>query len=502
MDTKNEKKGAFIGIFTLPKEILLIIISLSAISFWTSFDGFRSLTTAEGSIVVVLVLLVTMIQYLLLQALDYAFKTYYFMVKAIWYFIYFTVMFISVFFSYSFYYSWFRAEDFAKHNFNIQLSEVKEAFINFASEFDSVHSSVITLVKHSEDQAIRERKFGATCETHIGAGNGPRRAFRDDEAKTFGFYGPEITKLKVKINSDITQITQRIETYTENNAKQKLQGEINDIIAKVNRYRTDAIFARLIEDLENHTGKNRINFKFSHPVTGKEETISCKDNTFEQHAKATKRRLDGLDKINPVALFDPKDDRQRFSRTFLVFLEAIPIVTGYRDYDPADKKDGILKGDLSPIYIGIFVDMMIFLVMFATSWTYNDKDISENFEGRYHSVGSIKAAEEFIDSPAFANSIYGTLEKYHLQNLLFLKILAIPARKEGLSPIDKKLVDLFEIWTVTGRAKPFAFGIPHKSLHKRISSEFNDDFPFDLYRIPKVVWRDFIFAVYSYKMHP
>jgi hypothetical protein len=504
MHVTDKESGAFTK---RPFQITLIIVALSIISFITSFDGAISLAGISDSennwsINIFLGFIVLMIQSLLIIALFYFFNFFnLFDVRSwipslIWLFMYFSAMLISVFFSYSFYYSLFRAEDFAKHNFTVQLSKVNYSFHNFRQEFDSVHQSILDLVDYSQKQAKKERTIGGTCNSIIGAGNGPRRYFRDREAKIFREFVPSVNKLKEKIHRNILTIHQEIKKYNVNDIL-ALQNKINNQITQVNLYRKDVVFRNIRETIKKHTGNSRLNIYSIDPRSNSLEKINCPDQHFDNKANSILQSIKALNKIPPVTFFNPKEEKQNFKRTFSVFVESPYILTGIKKYDDSNVEDGIEKGDLMPLIIGIIVDMFIFLVELANKLTYKDKSINKNFKGVYYSVNDIKVIEEkLLQGNGYFSKGFYLLRKYQLNQ--FAKIFVIPVEHDKLSKNERQIIDLLEIWTAFGQAKLYATGISPKFLPKKFKKDFGADISFNLYKIPKAAWKEFIKASYVY----
>ncbi len=486
--------------------ILAILISLSVISFYTSFDGVSKLVFGDnpitfGTTTFFLFFVVFTIQGILLYALLMLIYIGFSLIRGLllWFLIYIITMSVSVFFSYSFYYTLFRADDFAKENFMSQVREVRRDFQTFQTQFDNVFKAVMYLARYSTDMAKKEDKLGGTCGYNAGTNKGPRWQFRTNEAELFNSFVPDIDNLKKKINQDISMIDGKIKDYTAEDDIPELEEEINDRISRVNRYIDESILEEIQTAVKAHTGNKRYGIFSYSPITKKLEQIDCPDGTFDSKANSIINSRKQLQKIDEVTLFDPKEDRQRFARAFSVFSAFPLILTGTKQLDSpkSNEPNAITKRDLTPLVIGIFVDIFIFLVGLADGIKekYLPKPIDKATEGLYFDAPNLKALIEFYNKHQGFEGMRHLLEYLYEDGLFKSKFFIVPILYNDSSTVQE-IVELFRTLEANRQIKLFAGNVPYKilpkSMKKRLDERLDEhsQVSFNVYRMPKRAWNE------------
>ncbi len=461
-----QNKNGFVQSISQRNPILVtIILALSIISFYTSYDGFLILSAGQLSKPLLFVLVST-IQLILVFALFSMIEVNYLVLRLLWLFIYIVVMFVSVFFSYSFYYGFIRAEGFAEQNATSQARQIANTFQGFENAFNNIHSTVIELSDYSSKTAQREREHGGTCEATVGAGNGPRRYFRDEEAKLFDSFVSGINKLQNKIRQDISMIKSEMDSYTTETVLES-QEKMNQRISQVNFYKEDVILKEIEEAVKAHTGDNRFGVQSLDPKTNKPAIIDCPDATFDRKAKLIISSLNRLKPIEWVDFFNPNNEKERVERAFAVFVTLPSIIQGeYQLTDENDDPNRISQSDITPVVIGYFVDFLIFFIGIADGLTNKKKNrpIDHNYEGEVFGVQSINAMRKYLDqSPV--ETVFGKLSIYmhsSFSNVLFF----LPT--EDADSDEQKLLDLFAVLEATKGVKHFIGDLPAKKLPRRL----------------------------------
>ncbi|MEN8219441.1 MAG: hypothetical protein ABFS56_24415 [Pseudomonadota bacterium] len=482
--------------------LLTIIITLSIISFYTSFDGFitmsfGSLSKTPSMIILLLFVLVVALQSILVYALFKFIDVDYLILRITWLFCYGLVMLVSVFFSYSFYYNFIRADNFAEENALSQARQVKDTFQSFQNEFDNIRSTVIALSEYSSEMSERERNYGKTCDPNIGKGNGPRRHFRDQEATLFQSFVTGINALQKKIIQDISMIAAEIETYKTDEVL-NAEAKVNQRITKVNLYKDALILKEIKQVVAEHTGDNRYQVQSIDPSTNQRVLIDCPDPAFDRKAKLILSSLNKLQPIPPVKFFNPNDDKQRFARTFAVFI-AVPSI-GLGTYAPEDTSNAITKWDMAPIAVGFFIDFLIFLICFADGITKKTKNqpINDNYEGQYFGVEGIKAIGDYLNS-SVESDVFSKLQKYCHSSLLS-KLFFVPVIEDATDAQEQKIVQLFNILEANGQVTYSITDLPakgvHKSVKKRLNIQKDDPRFFNVFKMSKKAWREMVLSSY------
>ncbi|KHD11545.1 hypothetical protein PN36_10160 [Candidatus Thiomargarita nelsonii] len=498
MHINNKKQNGFVQSLSQRNPILVtIIIALSIISFYTSYDGFLILSGGQLSKPLLLVLVST-IQLILVFALFSMIEINYIILRLLWLFIYIVVMFVSVFFSYSFYYGFIRAEGFAEQNAMSQARQIANTFQGFENAFNNIHSTVIELSDYSSKTAQREREYGGTCDPSVGAGNGPRRYFRDEEAKLFDSFVSDINELQNKIRQDISMIKSEMDNYSTETVLES-QEKMNQRISLVNFYKEDVILKEIEQAVKAHTGDNRFGVQSLDPKNNQPAIIDCPDATFDRKAKLIISSLNRLKPIEWVEFFNPNDEKERVERAFAVFVTLPSIIQGeYQLNDENNDPNRISQSDITPVIIGYFVDFLIFFIGLADGMTNKKKNkpIDHNYEGEVFGVQSINAMRKYLDkSPV--ETVFGKFSRY-LHSSFSSVLFFLPT--EDADSDEQKLLDLFVVLEAIQGVKHFMGNLPaHKlprALKKRLSIGKGDPRTFDVFKMPKKAWRELILAEY------
>ena len=500
---------------------VFIIIALSVISFYTSFDGLSNyVSTGEAGLSrgewVFLAIIVVVIQLLLIVALNNLSRPISWGGKLMWVVLYMIAMSVSVFFSYSFYYKLMQADNYAQMNFDAQLSNAILKANMYHDSFMDVQRSSKYLTLYSTETAQRERRHGGTCGDNSPAGKGPRRALREEEAVLFAQMGEDITLLSSKVNQDLATLKTIKQGYSpENNTVAEVQQRMNEVIARINRYRQGSVVNQAVLDLQLHTGKARRKLW----VQARQYAISCPDTKISRATKALLSSLRNLPVLDEIALFDSHDDKAVMGRAMGVFL-SIPELLREALLPFANAEESSLKGeksslqmkdelaisnaDYAPFLLGGLIDVIIFLVGFTNGKQSNQRGyLRENYFGEEFSVRDIVKIEK-----AFGLSDLRHIFRAHLHNEKKGHTLIIPAEAYQEIPYSGQLIDLMESLVTSKRiAFPVGHQVPLDILPSHFQHRFAADFihsaqqpVFDYYPISKEQWSELSQSLNAFDM--
>jgi hypothetical protein len=501
---------------------VVIIIALSIISFYTSFDGLSNYVSSgelglSRSELVFLAVIVVIIQLLLIVALNNLSRHISWGGKMMWVVLYVIAMSVSVFFSYSFYYKLMQADNYAQMNFDAQLSNVLLKANIYQESFVDVHSSSKHLTVYSKETALLERRHGGTCGDNSSAGKGPRRDLREEEAMLFAQMGTDITLLSLKINQDVASLKRIKQSYSpENNTVAEVQQRMNEMIFRINRYRQGGVVNQAITDLRQHTGKARGKLW----VQAREYTISCPDSKISRATKALLSSLKDLPVLEEIALFDSHDDKEVMERAMQVFL-SIPTVlrkallpfayagdeiNSNKEGDNIQMKDelAISSGDYAPFLLGGLVDLIIFLVGFTNGAQSKQRGyLRPDYYGEIFSVKDIVKIEK-----AFGLTNLRQIFRAHLHNDKKGHTLVTPAEAYPEIPYSDGLIDLMESLVTSERiADPTGLRVPLDILPDHLQRRFEARFigssqqpVFNYYPISKQEWAELSQSLNAFDM--
>ncbi|HIO93221.1 MAG TPA: hypothetical protein EYG68_10325 [Leucothrix mucor] len=500
---------------------VFIIVALSVISFYTSFDGLSNyVSTGESGLsrgeMAFLAIIVVVIQLLLIVALNNLSRGISWSGKLMWVVLYMIAMSVSVFFSYSFYYKLMQADNFAQLNFDAQLSNaLLKANIYHDSFIDIQHSSK-SLTIYSKETAQRERRQGRTCGDDSPAGKGPRRDLREEEAGLFAHMSEDIALLSSKVDQDLTTLKAIKQSYSpENNTVDVVQQRMNEVISRINRYRQSSIVNQAIVDLQQHTGKARLRLW----VQARQHTISCPDNKISRATKTLLSSLKELPVLNEITLFDSHNDKEVMARAMQVFL-SIPTLLreALLPYVYADSKiasnaensllvkneTAISSADYAPFLLGGMVDVIIFLVGFTNGVQSKQRDyLRPDFYGEEFTVKDIVKMEK-----AFGLKGLRYILRKHLYSEKQGYVFIIPSEVYPELSYSSALIDLFESLLTSNRiVEPKARSVPFHVLPNNFQHRFKDDVIdpehapyFDYYPVTKRQWSDLSQSLNAFDM--
>lgn len=242
---------------------------------------------------------------------------------------------------------------------------------------------------------------------------------------------------------------------------------------------------------------NRFGVQSLDPKTNQPAVIDCPDSTFDRKAKLILKNLSQLKPIEWVEFFNPAEEKQRIERAFAVFVSLPSIIGG--DYKLNDEhKDAITQSDVTPVYIGWFVDLLIFFIGLADGLANKKKNkpIDENFEGEVFGVQSINAMRKYLDKNA-VETVFGKFSKYmhgSFSNIFFF----LPT--EDANSDEQKLLDLFGVLEAIKGVKHFMSDLPAKKLPRELKKRLGigkaESRSFEVFKMPKKAWRELILAEY------
>lgn len=494
----SNSPGLIYGFFTNARTTpVVLIILLSVISFYTSYDGlvrFSFTTPEEASRIslAVLGLVVFCIQLVLVYALRKMALSRRWMAKVRWLPLYLLMMCISVFFSYGFYYKMLRAEGFAKENFTAQLNEVREGAQNYLLAFEAVERGSNQLKLYSERRSREEETFGGTCGDGSVPGKGPRRTFRNDEAQVFAAIANSIQPLGVKVKEDITRLQGFIDSYRPDTQDvASLQSQVNSIIHEVNTSRSAPVLQESSRIIEQRIDDKRL--RIVPTATG---YIACPDNTISLNGNAMLNSIQNLPSLDDVELFNPYDQRNVLNRAMDV-IRSIPSLAQawWRgdDLTPLMEqgKDSTQRDDYIPLLLGALVDFVLLIVGLADGYISRRRNwLSPRFEGEYFSAEDVDKLGNISDIKYLSSNI-----QPYLYNSLGQHFFMIPSSPIHGNRIASEMLELFEI-LASERIRPAMLRqVPYSWIPRSVRDElfdiFGDDsefMTFNVYRMSATQW--------------
>ncbi|CAA6822357.1 MAG: Unknown protein [uncultured Thiotrichaceae bacterium] len=492
--------------------ILLFLLVLSCISFYTTYDGlirfsYGSFDKTPIVFVVVLFLFVTVLQGMLLFSLFELLRSRIYL-KAIWLIVYIVTMGVSVFFSYSFYYNLFRAESYAFDNFSSQLNRVKDSAQDYQDAFSQINADTVKLADYSRKRAEEERQFGGTCGYQSAPKAGPRSRYRDKEKRVFTALSDDITDLNKKVSADILQLEALVKKYQrDDQATENIQNSMNKIVQRVNGYQENGKLLNLSATLRDHMYEKRKtdgNHADGIPIT-------CPDDNIDIKGTSILKQIEILPQVSDVELFDPDSDHQVLGRALTVFMQipkALLPDTFWEQFIPEKNSDQaeatkITNLDYSPLILGGLIDLFIFIVGLADGLENRQyRWAQRQFKGRYIQSDDIPRfgdiANEILFIEHLRNFIYR--DRWSLTIIIPSNPLTLPVSERGIFDLIEAL-EAFEILKRPQKQNlPFASLPP--SMQTSFSMLFNDaqGREFTVYKLPTSLWRELQQAYYSHHL--
>ena len=360
------------------------VLILSLISFSTSYYGFISLVSDGAWLTKILFFAVVgVIQLALVYSISQLylkeFFSRYILRASLLLITYLLSLFISVLFSFNFYYKIFSASEFAQRNVTLQLEEVKHGLEDAQSSFNSVYVSLKKLSDYSMQQSIEERTYGGTCDETKIPTPGPRSALREAESKLFQSHLSSFDELKLKIIAETAIIKKMlIEFNPKTDNIEKLEEEVNNKIAHINRLFRSGEITLLPKILAKHNGSQRMDME----SLGR--SISCPDSQISLKINTIGENLNSLKALKNVTFFDASNQQQLIERTINVLLAIIPFTnTHVVALDNVSSPTDVTQSDIKAIGLGFLVDFFIFFFTILAKEPYRARFFTEDSIRQY-----------------------------------------------------------------------------------------------------------------------
>lgn len=478
---------------------IILIILLSLVSFYTSFDGLRhfaftSFDQKSKIGIVIIAVLVLSIQLFLVYSLHRVAKTTRFFTKARWIVPYFMMMLVSVFFSYGFYYKLFRADSYATDMFTVQLASARNDAQQYLEAFEAIQKGGDQLKAYSLARSNEEKQFGGTCGDRSPPGKGPRQLFRLQEAEKFSYIAENIKPLTQKVKTEIAELQKVIDRYSPKiKDLAKFQRNLNDLVQRINANNRSFVLSYTKQEIESRVGRNRNNIIA--------ENIGCPDSTISNSGNVMLQNISNLPLLAEIHLFNPNNDEQVLRRAMQVFKSIPSVVMNYFLLDAKasrskDKQEIILKkADYMPLILGAAIDFML-LIIGVVNGIQSRKDnwLSPAYEGEYFSA---------LDAQRIKNNVkidnIVELLQPHLLATLGGYFFVIPSTTIKDHPLSGKILEMFEV-LITERIKPaYLRNIPFRwlppSVKERLEQLYDDKIDkqqgFNFYHMNKAQWSEF-----------
>ena len=490
--------GLIVGFFTNARTTpVVLIIILSIISFYTSYDGlvrFSFATPDEASWLnlTILALVVFCIQLVLVYSLRKMALSRRASVKFRWLPLYILMMCISVFFSYGFYYKLLRAEGFAQENFTAQLNQARDGAQDYLMSFEAVEAGGRQLKQYSEQRAREEERFGGSCGDGSVPGKGPRRTFRNNEALIFSAIASSIDPLATRVRADITKLQDIIENYRPDMQDvTSLQNEVNSIIHQINTSRNAPVLQESSRVISLRVGDKRQRI-----VPTAQGSIACPDTTITLNGNAMLKSIQNLPLMEDVQLFNPFDQRNVLNRAMDV-IRSIPdlILTwwngGSVEAVMEQGKDSTKRDDYVPLLLGALVDFVLLIVGLADGYIARRRNwMSSEFEGEYFSAEDATKLRGITDMMHLASNV-----QPYLHNSLGQHFFVIPSSPVHGNRLASEMLELFEVLS-SERIRPAMLRqVPYSWIPRRVKDEvysiMGDDaehLTFNIYRMGAAQW--------------
>jgi len=496
--------------------IMLFLVVLSCISFYTTYDGlvrfsYGSFEQTPVVFIVVLFLFVSVLQGMLLFSLFEMLRSR-LVLKFTWLLVYIVTMGVSVFFSYSFYYNLFRADSYAFDNFSTQLLRVKNSALDYQDAFKSVQVNTSKLADYSRDKAEEERKKGGTCGYISPPKPGPRSRYRDKEERIFNALSSDITGLYQAVSEDIIKLETLMDKFNKKEmSTDDIQNEMNRTVQRLNGYKADGNILNLKTTLRAHMYEGRI----TDGIDTSKTPITCPDDNIDIKGTGIIKQVEVLPLVNQVKLFNPNSEKEVLTRALTVFMSIPRAVmptswlnnlSGMATVDEVEEVDEtkISTIDYAPLFLGGLIDLFIFIVGLADGIENQRRSWGDHrFKGRYISI---------TDIPSFAQVGNG----YHFLENLRKHIyrsrtgihLVIPATMDNLTPEQRGVLDLAEaLESASMLGRPKTLNISFKQLHQGIQASLIDVYEkaenrlYSRYSVPKKLWDELQQAYYAWHIH-
>ena len=482
-----------------------IVLLLSLVSFYTSFDGLRhymfgnNTDDASWALLVLLAFLVFLIQLLLIVALMRLTQRISLGNRASMFMLYLIAMGFSVFLSYSYWYQAIQADNYAYNNFNVQLDESLSDVGVYQDTFSSIKKIATELAEYSQETALLEKNRGRTCGDNSSPGAGPRLSLRNSEENLFTLMNSNITLLNDEVMHKINKLDSIRYGYSPDANIQELQKAMNVVIAEVNRYKQNPDLIKAKKQLKEHSGQNRETLSTLHNGGGR--TVSCPDAIITQKSQLLLERIGGLPVLKNIRLFNSQNHREVMTRALKVFL-VIPKTVKNLIFSSSDitlddekKKDAeaVESSDFTPLILGVLIDLIIFFVGYGNGkYSQQRNYLSGKYHGQHFSVNdAININDHF-----YIDDLRENLQWYHHKSgRKHFIIIPSDAYRQSDSLNKRNLVSLMESLLTYHRLSLFAWRIPFDSLPQNMCRRFSSlpkDTLFEYYEATEEQWFDLV----------
>ena len=482
-----------------------IVLLLSLVSFYTSFDGLRhymfgnNTDDASWALLVLLAFLVFLIQLLLIVALMRLTQRISFGNKASMFMLYLIAMGFSVFLSYSYWYQAIQADNYAYNNFNVQLDESLSDVGVYQDTFTSIKKIATELAEYSQETALLEKNRGRTCGDNSSPGAGPRLSLRNSEENLFTLMNSNITLLNDEVMHKINKLDSIRYGYSPDANIQELQKAMNVVIAEVNRYKQNPDLIKAKKQLKEHSGQNRETLSTLHNGGGR--TVSCPDAIITQKSQLLLERIGGLPVLKNIRLFNSQNHREVMTRALKVFL-VIPKTVKNLIFSSSDitlddekKKDAeaVESSDFTPLILGVLIDLIIFFVGYGNGkYSQQRNYLSGKYHGQHFSVNdAININDHF-----YIDDLRENLQWYHHKaGRKHFIIIPSDAYRQSDNLNKRNLVSLMESLLTYHRISLFAWRIPFDRLPQNMCRRFSSlpkDTLFEYYQATEEQWFDLV----------
>jgi uncharacterized protein with PQ loop repeat len=482
-----------------------IVLLLSVVSFYTSFDGLRhymfgnDTENASWALLLLLAFLVFLIQLLLIVALMRLTQRISFSNKVSMLMLYMIAMGFSVFLSYSYWYQAIQADNYAYNNFNVQLDDSLSDVGVYQDTFSSIKKIATELAEYSQETALLEKNKGGTCGDNSSPGAGPRLALRNSEERLFTQMNNDISLLNDEVSQKINKLDSIRYGYSPDANIQELQQAMNVVIAEVNRYKQNPDLVKAKRQLKIHSGENRATL--STTLNGGDRTVSCPDAIITQKSERLLARINALPVLKNIRLFNSQDQREVMERALKVFLVipstvknlVIPSEEVAQENEQEQSAEAVNSADFTPLILGVMIDLIIFFVGYGNGkYSQQRNYLSGKYHGQHFSVtDAIKINHVFnIDS------LRENLQWYHHQlGRKHLIIIPSDAYRQSENTHKRNLVSLMESLLANSRISLQALRVPFETLPKNMRRRFAKlpkDTLFEFYFTTEEQWFDLL----------
>jgi len=449
-----------------------------------------------------------------------------------WLVIYVFIMGLSVFFSYQFYYRFISAENFAKTTYVEAIKDISTKAENFSRKFATAKEELGNLKTTSTHLKGVEDQVGGTCGNKAVVGCGVICWLRATEANEFGIYAEQIAELNDKSQNIVKNIQFELDKFNPDSfATQQLK--LNKLVGDANELITESdIVNRIKSGLEAR--KNRHALIARNTRDEKIADIDCSQETPEKIRPGIELALASLNQLQTIAapaLFDPRDEQLVQHRAWYVFKSMF--ING--------EDETISTLDRSPIFFGVSIDVLIFLLGLSGEITKHRKNILRLHpdDGKsLYAAGKAKLKQLLINRFSFVSSdeifllkllmeqrgvtakdYFTGLNDFSWQYNRRYRMFIVPVFKNNLTDTARKNLALFEELMLTNpklklNLKDVSIKCEHLALpetHQQfVKAGFYDQeltaadfrhYQFSSYLMPTKVWHKFA-RVWNFALLP